>query len=415
MKPQAKPKIFPRRDRAVALLDQSLYAGTNFALTMLLVWLTELEVLGYFALIASISALLHSLYVGFILEPMTVYGSESSARSIRIVYSHVSALSCVSCLLLAALLYVASADVASDYIRIAALGCALFAGQGVVLCAKRIRVIERGVKASLLISLRYAVAALTVAATLAYFGIYNESSLVVTILVASLVAAGDWLAVSLTRRCSISEFVEVVALVKKYTSWTLVASIPATLSTHGIFWIAEIASDRTVIGQLKLCEQLLIPLGQVLKSMSLLDQIESAADYSASNQRSVLERLRTRTWSYIRLTSMYALAVIFFVIGFGAVVDSITDGFLSTFALYCVTALIAAYSVPRNVVAKACRKPEIVASAYILMAATIWLIGLIWRPDGVLQLVSVLIVGWIAHAITLQLRTVQMLSVPSSS
>ncbi len=408
-------RAFPRGDRLIALVDQVLYAGTNFTLTILLAVLSDIEALGRYTLIASVSALLHSLFVGFVLEPLTIFGSGKSDARVRDVYSHLAAVTGALVFVVGVLLFWASSQSSNEYIRFIALGFILFASQSAVLCAKRIAVIERGVRASALVSTRYAFGAFVTAMTLAVFIEYNERALVFAFFVGGIVSAGGWLPSSISKRFSSRELLNLFSNVRRYTVWTVVSSVPAAVSMHGIFWIAELTADRAIVGQLKLCEQLIIPLGQIFMTMNLLDQIESATEFRADNKKLIRDRVRARTWAYLKLAAGYSAVVLTSVVAVRQFGADIVDGFVVALAVYCASTLFNAFSVPRNVAAKASRRPEHVAIAYFLMSVTICVIGFAWQPSTPAGLALVLLAGWIVHAISLQASFVALVTRPGRS
>ncbi|MDJ0699522.1 MAG: hypothetical protein QNJ07_06660 [Woeseiaceae bacterium] len=408
-------RAFPRGDRLIALADQVLYAGTNFTLTILLAVLSDIEALGRYALVASVSALLHSLFVGFVLEPLTIFGSGKSDARVRSVYSHLAAVTGALVFVVGILLLWASSQSSTEYIRFIALGFILFASQSAVLCAKRIAVIERGVKASALVSIRYSLGAFSTAMILAVSVGYSEKALVFAFFVAGMVSAGGWLLSSIRKRFSSRELLSIFSDVRRYTVWTVISSVPAAVSTHGIFWIAELTADRAIVGQLKLCEQLIIPLGQIFMTMNLLDQIESATEFRANNSDLIRARVRARTWAYLKLAVGYSAAVLASVMAIRQFGADIVEGFVLALAVYCASSLFNAFSVPRNVAAKASRRPEHVAIAYFLMSVTICVIGFAWQPSTPTGLALVLLAGWIVHAISLQASFVALVARPGRS
>ncbi|MEL6870050.1 MAG: hypothetical protein AAFO81_09645 [Pseudomonadota bacterium] len=400
-------KEFPRQKRLIALIDQVFYAGTNFGLTMLLVVLANIETLGRFALVASVSALLHSVFVGVVLEPLTVFGSHENEHRVRAVYSHFGSLVSFVCLFFAGLLYLIGQD---GYIGVFALGLAMFGAQSAVLCGKRIALIENGVLGSLVISVRYALGAVAVSAAAFFCCGYDERSLVAAVILASILACGYWWARALWERASIQDFLNVASKVRSYTTWTLASSVPSSVSAHGVYWIAEVASTQAVVGLLKLCEQLVMPLGQLLMTMSILDQIESAAEFRAEKRTAVQDRITVRTWAYMKLTALYFACLAAGLLAYSVIIGRVSAGFMVALCVYGLIALLNAFSIPRNVAAKACRRPDFVATAYLLTSVTICVVGFSWKPDGLVHLTLILLLGWVVHAASLQ-RSVSSLFV----
>ena len=144
-------------------------------------------------------------------------------------------------------------------------------------------------------------------------------------------------------------------------------------------------------------------------TMSMLDQIESAREFENADFDRISGRLSKRTSAYSLLAGLYVAFLVIAVFVYGWIGGGAVDEFLPSLLLYCVIPFLYAYSIPRNVAAKACRKPEFNALAYFGMAVTIILAGAIWTPVQLIELVGLLVLGWIVNAIVLRTKVSAML------
>ena len=400
---------FGRRARLVTLGDQALYSGTNFLLAISLAALAGMEALGHFALIISVSAFLHSVYVGVILEPLTVFASETKQKRLRTIYAHVAAVITLGALAFGGMLLWLGEAAGLAYVTDIALGFVVFGGQSTVLCGKRSLLMRGNVVGSALVSALYFAGAAAVAIYFYATDSFDEYGVVGAIVAASVLASGKWWLRSILRRCGLDEFRRAVGVVREYTLWTVLTSLPASVSLYGIYWIAEFAASRDVVGLLKLCEQLLTPFFQIAMTMSMLDQIESAREYESADHSQVALRLARRTKSYQLLAAGYVIVLVIAVFVYHWIGGQITAGFLPALLLYCVIPFLYAYSIPRNVAAKARRRPEFNALAYSGMALTVILVGVLWLPGQLAGLVAVLALGWCVNATILSFKVSGML------
>lgn len=388
----------------VATVDQAVYAGTNMCLALLLAYSEGLETLGRYALVYSVAAVGHALLAGSVLDPMTTFGAKPSAGRARLAYGQLVGVGSLAVLAIAICAALLGKFAQSDVLSAIAAGLALFAAQAQLLGYKRYLYVRGRVDAALVASVRYAMIALIGAVSLSAAGRYSEYSLVVCACVGAVLSSTPFILRVMRAKQSHRFLLTRVGGLSRYTRWALMTSLPSATATQAIYWIAGMGGSIGAVGQLKLYEQMMLPIAQALSAVVLLDQVKSAARFSDGRCATAFAYCEKRAWVYAFVASGYvALAVMLVKLASasGVTTHGIYAVSLATYG--CGTVAYCTASA-KNIALRMSRRPEFVGLSFALV--TIYLcIGPLWS-EGTLDAFVVLVAsGWWLHLIILSAAT----------
>ena len=387
--------------RFLVLLDQSIYTGTNFSLTALLALLAGVLPLGHYAIIASIAALLSSVFVGLVLDPLIVFASAPAARRVRFALLKLSAAISMTALAVAVGLEILNRLFVLPALADIAFATVIFAGQSVVLCHKRNAYINGQVLSSLYSSIRYAAAAFLVVALVWLVAAVEVWTVVVAIGAASCASSLVWFRSILRIPTRVLTYLMKAPGLVRYALWSSVISVPSAVAVQSIYWIADVQAGRLAVGQIKVLEQLMVPFVQIMQMLSLPDQVAASKAFSRGDVSELIALSGRRTGQQLKYCLLYCLGLVAFLSAAqGITVQAVP---LTAAIIYSVCVIAQSVAIPRNVVLRAARRPKFIAFGYVVMVMVMIVSGILAVPSTVIGAVAALSCAWAANVFVLQL------------
>ncbi len=264
----------------LAVLDQGLISGSNFAIGVLLArWLTP-EDYGGFALAFSIFLLLSQFYISLILEPMSVFGGSVYRANLRgylgaLLWLHLGSALVIFILLAASAL--ASQGITHAGNLANALGAVTLAAPCILLfwLARRAFYLALSPGAAVLGALFYCPVVLMALYLVYLRGLLSSFSAFVLMGIGALLTS----VLLLLRLKPILHLRNAAPGVKetlerhwKYGRWSLAGSVVLWIPTNIYFPVLTTFSGMAQAGELKALVNLALPVGQTATALSLLFQ-----------------------------------------------------------------------------------------------------------------------------------------------
>lgn len=390
------------RGRLVALLDQAIYTGSNFVVTMSLAAAVGVGALGRYALISSVSSLTLGLLASVTLDPMTVFGSHSGGRRVRAACTKESA-SIGLCLVLAACCAFGAARYAGWEKSVdLSLGLLLCGSQYCVLSRKRTLYIETRVGRSTVVSAVYAAGmSLIVVPALATKRLSVEIA-VLAVLVGATLASGNWVRRCVGLRVRALQTLRRTDGFYKYILSSSGTSVSGVLAYQGIYWVGALTGGLILVGRVKLIEQLALPFSQILIMLSLPDQVLSSRDFAQSRFEAIEQRIARRTRTYMAGAFAYSLLLLAVVVAWEWSHHS-KELLSPAIAAYGLVLILQSASYPRLTAMRAQRRPYVIGGAYVAMGICLVLGGVLLHPATSVLLVLLLAAAWATNLLVLQL------------
>lgn len=394
------------RLRIGAAVDQAIFSGTNFVLTVLVALSGNMSELGTYALVSSAATLLLGVAQSMSVDPMTVFfagDAHSGAR--RVVESILNA--CCIIVIVVSVGYLTIVGWSAKSIgHVIALGVALAAMQIVVLARKRTYYIEGQVRGAVRVSAMYMLGALG-GATIAFVCGRAPNTIFVAgcVLIGFLVSSGAW-----SIRAA-SAWRSRDALPKgwhEYSASSLLVSIASSIGLQGFYWIGVRTAGLEVVGSVKVVEQMMMPLVFTLTMLSLPDLVESSQDFSNGRIASIRHRCRRRSSQFSLVAAVYVAFLIMAVWVASSLWRSHSHGgapAVVAVLVFGACVVIQAISVPRLTSLRAIRSPKWILCGYMCMAAGVMTAGATIRPTTVVGVVALLTVGWLSNLFVLEYGT----------
>jgi hypothetical protein len=360
-----------------------------------------MDALGRYALTYSIAAVAHSLFVGVVLDPLTTFGSPKSAARIRVGYSKsVVAAGSLGLVVATIVLFVGLVLQIENLARIS-LGLLLFMAQAQLLLFKRLSYVSGRLERAAASSTSYAALCVLSAVSLAIFDELTEVTLVLGMSLSAVVSASPFLFRFANRRVRLASGLWQQADIRRYAAWATLTSLPAAAAVQSIYWVAGSISSMDTVGQLKLFEQIMMPIAQFIGALLLLDQVRCAVAFREGRGEEAFRLVAVRMRHYASAAAAYvvtALAGAYFAQerGFGLAGDA-----LIALSVYGGGMVLLAVAAAANFGLKGARRPELIAVGYAAMAALI-LSGVAWvGHPSLVRLAALVSIGWSVHCVVL--------------